>query len=290
MKKITRIHFSIFTLIFGISVLVPDIINAEDIKLIIRGDDLGSTQGSLVAFERAFNEGVLTCASILTVAPWFEGAAELCIRNPGWSVGVHLTLVGEWRGYRWRPVLPWDKVSSLVDEDGFFYSNHDELFAQKPKLEEINSELRAQIDFALKKGIKIQHIDMHYMLDDSYPGFIEVLNKIAHDYNLPISGKLEEKSIGIFAVPIEQKLENAVKMLEELESGLYLWVCHPGIDSHEQRALVHSFQFVRNIESNVGAARTAVLQIITSDEVKSVIKKKGIKLTDYKELWKNNKH
>jgi hypothetical protein len=36
----------------------------EAICLIIRGDDLGMPQGSLVAFEKAFNEGVLTCAGI----------------------------------------------------------------------------------------------------------------------------------------------------------------------------------------------------------------------------------
>ena len=69
-------------------------------RLLVRGDDLGMTQGSLAAFEKAFNEGVLTCASILVCAPWFEGAADLCRRNPQWCVGVHLSLVGEWRGYR----------------------------------------------------------------------------------------------------------------------------------------------------------------------------------------------
>jgi predicted glycoside hydrolase/deacetylase ChbG (UPF0249 family) len=52
------------------------------------------TQGSLVAFERAFNEGVLTSAAMQAPAPWMEGAAELARKNPGWCVGVHLSLVG----------------------------------------------------------------------------------------------------------------------------------------------------------------------------------------------------
>ena len=76
----------------------------EEIRLFIRGDDFGMTEGSLEAFEQAFNNGMLTCASIQAPAPWFEGAAELCRKNPGWGIGVHLTLVGEWRGYRCRPV------------------------------------------------------------------------------------------------------------------------------------------------------------------------------------------
>jgi hypothetical protein len=34
--------------------------SAQDMRLIVRWDDLGMTQGSLVAFEKAFNEGVLS--------------------------------------------------------------------------------------------------------------------------------------------------------------------------------------------------------------------------------------
>lgn len=94
--------------------------NAQnDIRLIVRGDDFGMTQGSIAAFQRAFNQGVLTCAGIQVTAPWFEAAAALSRENPNWCLGVHLTIIGEWRGYRWRPVLPWDKVSSIVDKDGF---------------------------------------------------------------------------------------------------------------------------------------------------------------------------
>jgi len=36
-------------------------IAANTIQLIVRGDDLGMTQGSIIAFERAFNDGVLNC-------------------------------------------------------------------------------------------------------------------------------------------------------------------------------------------------------------------------------------
>ena len=118
MRKVIK---AFITLLITI-IIIPSITHSEDIKLIVRGDDMGMTQGSLVAFEKAFNEGILTCGSILVYAPWFEAAAKLSKKNPGWCVGVHLGLVGEWRGYRWRPILPWNKVSSLVDEGGFLYT------------------------------------------------------------------------------------------------------------------------------------------------------------------------
>lgn len=41
--------------------------SAKEIKLIVRGDDLDMSQGSLLAFEKAFKEGILTCASHLKV-------------------------------------------------------------------------------------------------------------------------------------------------------------------------------------------------------------------------------
>jgi predicted glycoside hydrolase/deacetylase ChbG (UPF0249 family) len=285
-KKYER---AVFTLL--IIILSSGISNAQDeIKLIIRGDDMGMTQGSLVAFEKAMNEGVLTCASIQVPAPWFEGAAELCRKNPGWCTGVHLTLIGEWRGYPWRPVLPWDKVSSLVDEDGYFYRYPKELHAHKPKLEEIDAELRAQIDLAIKKGIDVQYLDVHYWSTRGYPGADEVVKKIASDYKLPISESLGEKEISIYSVPAESKKDSAIKMLDEIGPGLYLWVCHPGIDSPEQHALIHTSPEDIMIDGgNVGLHRTMVTNTLTSVELKSIILKRNIKLTDYRKLWADYK-
>jgi len=123
----------LWPLIAVIWVLVPMATNAQDIKMIVRGDDFGMAQGSLAAFEKGFNEGILTCGSVLVQAPWFEGAAALARKNPKWCLGIHLSLVGEWIGYRWRPVFSWDKVTSLVDEDAFLFRDPDELFKRRPR-------------------------------------------------------------------------------------------------------------------------------------------------------------
>ena len=270
----------------------------DEIRLIIRGDDFGMTEGSLEAFEQALNNGVLTCASVQAPAPWFEGAAELCRKNPGWCIGIHLTLVGEWRGCRWRPVLPWDEVSSIVDEDGYLYTYPDELNAHNPRIDEIEAELRAQIELAKKKGITFSYLDNHYHAVVKCPGGKEILAKIARDYDVPISADYdvpilsyagEKVCRGIYSVPVDQKKESSVQMLEELEPGLWMWYCHPGIDSPEQNALIHTAPEDIFIEGCVGTHRTAVLNTLTSIELKSIILKKGIKLTNYRELWEERK-
>ena len=259
----------------------------QDIKLIIRGDDLGMTQGSLVAFERAFNEGVLTSGAMIVPGPWFESAAELARRNPGWCTGVHLCLVGEWRGFRWRPVLPWDKVRSIVDADGYLYTSPRELFSHQPKLEEIDAELRAQVELAKKRGVNVQYLDLHYVSPSQYAGLGALVTKMAADYNLPISEQSGEKRFeGVYNTPVEEKLKRAVQLLEGLQPGLWVWVCHIGIDSPEQRALIHSDPGAIFVEGGVGRHRAAELNVLTSLEVKSIILKKGIVLTNYRELWK----
>lgn len=255
---------------------------AEEIWLIMRGDDLGMTQGSLVAFERAFKEGVLTCGSTLVCAPWFEGAAALSRNNPGWCLGVHLSLVGEWRGYRWRPVLPWDKVSSITDEDGFLFGYPEELWARRPKIEEIEKELRAQINLALKMGIQVRYLDTHYMGPSSYPGLEGVIRKLAKEYGVPVSGWKGEKRLpGIYTTPVEEKKTTALKILEELKPGLWLWVFHPGIDSPEQNALVHTKPEDVFTGAGVGKHRAEETNVLTSPGINSVIRKKNIRLIHY---------
>ena len=262
----------------------------NDIRLIVRGDDLGMTQGSIVAFQKAFNLGVLTCASIQVTAPWFEAAAELSKVNPNWCLGVHLAIIGEWRGYRWRPVLPWDKVSSIVDEDGFLYRYPEELLSNKPHLKEIEAEFRAQIELAIKKGVNVQYLDTHYVSYNSYPGFKNVFIKLGREYDLPISGMMREtKMPGIYSVDEDKKTQVAVKQLKRLKPGLWLWVTHLGIDSPEQNALVHTHPAHVVPGGGVGKHRAAELKAVTSIEVKSIISEKGIKLITYRDLWKHRR-
>ena len=44
-----------------------------------------------------------------------EEASQLARQNPELGIGIHITLVAE------KPVLPLDKVSTLVDDQGHFF-------------------------------------------------------------------------------------------------------------------------------------------------------------------------
>ncbi len=179
----------------------------------------------------------------------------------------------------------YNEVSSLVDEDGYFYQSPADLLAANPKANEIEAELSAQIELALKRGIRISYLDNHYLDIDTIPGCNNLNQKLAAKYGVSVSGDVGEKRLkGIYFVPEEQKLEWAIERLEELAPGLWLWNCHPGIDSPEQNALIHSYPEHIFPGQGVGMHRAMVLDVLKDIAVKSIILKKGIVLTDYNKI------
>ena len=256
----------------------------EEIRLIVRGDDLGMSQGSVAAFEQAFREGILTCASIQMPAPWMEAAADLVARHPEWCVGIHLTLIGEWRGYRWRPVLPWDRVSSITDADGFLFRYPEELAANRPRIDEIEAELNAQVALAARKGIRPDYLDLHYLSPNLIPGLDALLRKMAANLRVPVSGTIGERPAkGIYQTAVNDKHSAAVAMLKSLGPGLWLWVTHIGIRSPEQDALVHT-KPGDVFPEGAGRHRFAELDAVTSEEIKGTIRQQGIRLVSYRDL------
>jgi hypothetical protein len=98
----------------------------------------------------------------------------------------------------------------------------------------------------------------------------------------------EKRIRGIYRVPIKEKKERALKQMEELSPGLWLWVVHIGTDSPEQGALIHSRADDRFKNDGVGLHRAEELRVISDDEVKEQVRKRGIKLTNYRELRNTN--
>lgn len=253
------------------------------IQLIVRGDDMGMTHAANLAVEQCFSRGILTCVGLIVPAPWFEEAARMARGHPDWGVGVHLAVNGEWRDYRWKPVLPYNLVPSLVDEDGFFYQTTEAFLAANPRLDEVDKELRAQMDRAIKRGLNIQYIDTHMDSLQATAELWAVVQKIAQDYGFPISGECGEESefLNIYNTPPEKKEKVLAERLNQLPPGLWLLVIHPGLDTPEMRALVDA-----NPEGlpDVAAHRAAEARALQSNRVKKIIRKRGIQLIDYKSL------
>jgi hopanoid biosynthesis associated protein HpnK len=128
-------------------------------QLIITSDDFGLSSGVNHAVERAWQDGILTNASIMPGGTAFDEAVEIARRNPGLQVGLHLTLV------QGKAVLPPDRIPDLVDGDGNFTDNPVaagmRYFFDKGLYKQVKQEIEAQIIKVRETGLALSHLDGH---------------------------------------------------------------------------------------------------------------------------------
>ncbi len=252
------------------------------IRLIVRGDDIGSSHAANVACIRSYREGIVRSVEVMVPCPWFNEAAKMLNESPGLDVGVHLTLTSEWENIKWGPLT---HAPSLVDKQGNFYpmvwpnknfAPNRSLIEAHPKIEEIQRELRAQIELALEKIKNISHLTGHMGFAGASPQIKAVVDNLAAEYKLPVrlEGTKRPPRLGRQKTA-EEKEAAFARMLEGLEEGLWLFVEHPGLDTPEMRAIGHKGY------EDVAADRNAVTKMFTSKKVKAVIKRRGIKLLSY---------
>jgi hypothetical protein len=282
-KSIYAFLVAVLTLAFVFIACLSRRPGEEGVELIVRGDDMGMTQAANEAFELAFSRGILAAGGMIVPSPWFEDAARRCRENLQWSVGVHLCVNAEWKDYRWRPVLPFNLVPSLVDEDGYFFPTALGFLSANPAVKEVEMELRAQIDRALSRGLRLDYLDTHMDSLESREEFRAVVGKLAKEYGLPISGQSGEdrELFDIYNVLPEEKEKVLIERLRQAKPGLYLLVVHPGLDTPEERAIV---DLNPDGLQNVYKYRSAEVKAITSPRVKKIIAKRNIKLLNYRDL------
>ena len=153
--------------------------------LILNADDLAMAHSEDAASLAALDQKIITSATVMVPCPWFPEAAAYAKAHPGADLGLHLTLTSEWEGFFWGPVAPRDKVRSLVDANGYFYSSVEELVKHaKPK--EVEREIRAQIQRAKAMGLEPTHLDSHMHALYAVPELFKVFQKVARENRLPI--------------------------------------------------------------------------------------------------------
>src|SRR5262245_38946272 len=131
--------------------------SADPIQLIIRTDDIGMSHSVNVAMKKLVSTGMPVSVSVMFACPWYQEAVDILKQYPNASVGIHLVLNSEWKYYRWGPVAGAKAVPSLVDENGYFFPAAEALRQHNPTVGDVETELRAQIERALRSGVKIDY-------------------------------------------------------------------------------------------------------------------------------------
>jgi len=153
-------------------------------RLIIHADDLGMSHAVNRATFEALEHGWVTSASILVPCPWFPEVAAWAKKHQDADLGIHLAVNSEWTGFRWGPLSGRGAVPSLLDDQGYM-ALLEEGVVQRARPDEVEKELRAQIDFARRAGVNITHLDSHMATLFRTPELFAVYRKLADSYRLP---------------------------------------------------------------------------------------------------------
>jgi len=152
--------------------------------LIIHADDFGMMHTVDMATEEALENHWITSASILVPCPWFPEVAVWAKAHPDADLGIHLALNADWTGYRWSPVSAQPKGSSLLDEDGYLPLLTPYVVTHA-KMEDVRTEVHAQIDKAVAAGIHISHLDTHMGTIVSSPDLFKEYVAASQSYRIP---------------------------------------------------------------------------------------------------------
>ena len=150
-------------------------------QLIITSDDFGLSPGVNAAVEKAWQEGLLTCASIMPGGDAFAEAVAIAKRNPGLQVGLHLTLV------QGRAVLSPEQIPGLVGRNGCFDNDPVKagmrFFFDKGLYKQLRNEIEAQIRAVVDAGIPVTHIDGHLNIH-LHPTVFAFLTELMPQYGI----------------------------------------------------------------------------------------------------------
>ena len=153
--------------------------------LILHVDDAGMSHESDEGVEMAIGKGVATSTSVMMPCAWVPEIVKYIKEHPDLDAGLHLTLTSEWDNYRWGPLAGKTAVPGLVDKQGDFYSSVMAVYFHATP-EEVDKEMRAQLDRAMSMGFKPTHLDSHMGTLFAKDAYMEKYLKLGIEKQIPV--------------------------------------------------------------------------------------------------------
>jgi predicted glycoside hydrolase/deacetylase ChbG (UPF0249 family) len=271
-------------------------------RLIVHADDAGMCHSVNVATIEALTNGSVSSASIMMPCSWVSEFADWAKANPKKDLGLHLTLTSEWKHYRWRPVADQSRVKGLIDPEGYVWRDVRST-ATHASAQEVEIELRAQIERAKLYGIQFTHVDTHMGTLFARPDYFEVYTKLAKEYNVPCmlprptpEAEAELKGYPITPEMLKQKEASGYRMLDRLVTGVPGRNAQERFDSYRKlirelkpgvtKLIIHLAKDDAEIRSVSGAwqYRWEDFQFWTSAEARDLLAENHVRLFTYREL------
>jgi len=247
------------------------------VQFITRADDIGSSHSANLAALKVAKAGLIKNFSLMAPCDFIEEAAEMFAGRKDVCLGMHTTLNAEWDEVKWKPIVPIDQSSGLVDENGFFLSNPSLFSDTKPPLEVIMTEVEAQFERLHRLGFDIKYIDSHMFaemyidgMDNEIEAFAKRKGILDHMHYYTLPPRLEE---------FIKNPSNPLRYLKSLPPGQYFIVIHPSLDTEEMRKTGNS----RESGDKVAQDRARETKIFSSFIFRTIMKLTGCQGIRYDE-------
>ncbi len=272
------------------------------ISLIINADDLGCNAERDRGILKAFEEGIVTSASLLANGPSFITAVAQC-KAAGLPVGAHLNLADG--------ATLTGRIAGLTDEHGRLPGKQElrRCLAQGDcDLGAIRRELVAQVERLFEAGMQPDHLDSHQHCQ-LYPCITAIAADLAREFGIaamrnPLPGEPAEGDPGgelgtelalyrqlaqaaqatlvgaglrvphgLWGMPLLNCLDTnrLCHLLEGLPEGVWELMTHPGYPSEQDGPFD-------------GPQRQQELQALLSAEAREIILRRRIRLSTFGEL------
>jgi chitin disaccharide deacetylase len=276
----------------------------DDRVVIIHVDDVGMCQSSVDAFSDLWECGLISSGATMIPCPWSLAAAQFCREHPDADMGVHITLTSEWKTYRWGPVSTRDPRTGLIDGQGYFFPNA-QLAQENAHPDAAQVEMEAQVHRAVMAGIEPTHMDTH-MGTVAHPKLLGHYLQLALALHLPpmmlrldveqlqqrglepdtaaamarMLTEAEEHSLPLLdhiaTVHLDEpkdRLEQTIRVLNDLPSGITHFYTHPSKDTPELRAITPDWR-----------SRVGDYQTFLSADMARFLKNSNLQVIGYRKI------
>jgi len=273
--------------------------------IMLHADDIGMCPEANIAAKEQLNKGQIQSAAVMIPCPNAEEFINWAKENPTMDIGLHLTLTSEWKKHRWGPITPDAEVPGLLDPEDKLWRSVPEV-VQHASAEEVEKEIRAQIEQSIAWGYRPDHIDTHMGTLFGDPSYVKAYIKVAQEYGIPANiidisvpavlaefraqgypmddsvvemsaaytlPKLDYFTSAPKANTYEEKVEGFKTLIKSLQPGLTEIIFHPSVDTDNLKDITGSWQ-----------QRVWESQIFADPELINFFKEEGIIFTNWKEI------
>ena len=242
--------------------------------LIIHVDDVGMSYESNQGAIRAIKEGVANSLSVMMPCGWVPGFVHYLKENPELDAGLHLTLTSEWKDYRWGPLAGKNQVKGLVDSEGAMWRSVGEVI-KNASPDEVEKEIRAQLDRARTMGFTPTHLDSHMGTLFATPEFLQRYLKVGMEEKIPVmfpgghntvvqeQEKMIADQLAMTKTVGKQLWDAGLPVLDDLENSSYGWKGPESGDKSEKALQKYKTEKYINAIKNIKPGLTMVIMHCT---------------------------